>query len=565
MRKIGSLFAIILLIFTLGVSASAATAPSMNTTATAANDGSCQINMTLTLQINSQEDLLYPLPAGATAVKVNGSRASTTKEGDTLSIDLRRHLKNASGAVSVNIQYTLHDLVHKTNYGTLELSVPLLSGFAYPIEEFHFSVILPGKTEQRPAFSSGYHQAAIEQHLTYTVEGTAITGNNLKTMKDHETLVMTLPVERAMFPNAITEPQTGKVSWTGMGICAGLALIYWLLFLYAIPRRQRCTEVPQGVTAGQVAALAGSGGVDLTMLVFSWAELGYILIQTQKNRVLLHKRMEMGNERSEFEQRTFRNLFGSRLTLDATGSRYAALAADLARKHGGISEMFHKRTGNPLFFRVLWAVFGMFAGGGIGTFLGKGALLQGFLVFLLGLLGLCSGYGILTWTDCGLFRYKRHLLAGLLASVAWLLLGIAGGAWAIGLVMCLALLGAGLLYGWCGKRTDLGNLTAGQLLGLRKYLKGGDKLQLERAKNSDPDYFFRMIPYAIALGVGKGFARAMGRKALEGNCPYLATGKPGNALQWYERLERIIELMDQRKKTRTLEKVVQTVQRFTKP
>ena len=42
-------------------------------------------------------------------------------------------------------------------------------------------------------------------------------------------------------------------------------------------------------------------GADLTMMVFSWAQLGYLVIHLDDNgRVMLHKRMDMGNERSSF-------------------------------------------------------------------------------------------------------------------------------------------------------------------------------------------------------------------------------------------------------------------------
>lgn len=564
MRRISCIFAVIILLFCISFTVSAATAPSLDATAVMATDGNCQVNMSLTLQVGSSEKIYYPLPAGATGVRVNGARASTVNEGDIVSIDLRRHLGGASGSITVNIQYTLHDLVRETSYGTLELKVPLLSGFAYPIEKFAFSVILPGQPNSRPAFSSGYHQAAIEQHLTYEIEGTAIRGSNLKDMKDHETLVMTLPVEKAMFPNAETSPTTGRVARVGMTVCGILALAYWLLTLRFIPRRQRNSEVPQGINAGQVGCLLGSSGVDLTMMVFTWAELGYLVIAPKREQVTLHKRMEMGNERSEFEQRAFRNLFGSRQTVDTTGLRYTNLSIELDAKHGGLQEMFHSRTGNPRIFRGLWAVFGMFAGGGIGAFLGDGAVLQGLLIFLLGLLGLLSGYLIPLWTDNGLFRHRRQVLTGLGIAAFWLLMGMFSGAKDIGMMMAFTLLGAGLLYGWSGRRTALGKATAGQLLGLRRYLRGRDKKQLAYAKSMDPDYFFRMAPYAIALGVGRSFAGTMGRTAPEGGCPYLILPKEKtmNPRQWNALLERTADLMDRRKQNRSLEKVIGTVRRI---
>ena len=62
------------------------------------------------------------------------------------------------------------------------------------------------------------------------------------------------------------------------------------------------------------------------MMVFTWAQLGYLLIQTDGSKVLLRKRMDMGNERSLFENKIFALLFGSRQTVDATGYPYAKLS-----------------------------------------------------------------------------------------------------------------------------------------------------------------------------------------------------------------------------------------------
>ena len=66
--------------------------------------------------------------------------------------------------------------------------------------------------------------------------------------------------------------------------------------------RIRCTAAPAGLTAGELGSRLVHKGADLTMMVLSWAQLGYLLItMDESGRVFLHKRMEMGNERSAFD------------------------------------------------------------------------------------------------------------------------------------------------------------------------------------------------------------------------------------------------------------------------
>ena len=71
----------------------------------------------------------------------------------------------------------------------------------------------------------------------------------------------------------------------------------------------------------------------------------------------------------------------------------------------------------------------------------------------------------------------------------------------------------------------------------------------------DPDYFFRMAPYAMALGVMKPFAAAFGKRKLE-QCPYLVTRQHGRrkAEEWAELMEALVSRMDARARQMELEK-----------
>ena len=272
----------------------------------------------------------------------------------------------------------------------------------------------------------------------------------------------------------------------------------------------------------------------------------------------------MGNERSDMEQICFRKLFGARQSVDASGARYGTLAGELAAKSMGVGELYHKRSGNPKVFRFLLTGVGLFAGGGIGAVLGNGAALQWFLIVLMAALGGLSGYMILGWTDSGLLRSKRSWIGGVGLAAVWAGLALAAGIGPMGIVMALGLLIFGILYGWSGRRTEFGRYTAGQFLGLRHYLRGGDKAQLRRACELDPDYFFRMLPLAVALGADKAFAKAVGREKLD-RCPYLLQSNnqvPLTPLQWQERIRGLVSACDARMENRYLEKLIKFIARI---
>ena len=139
----------------------------------------------------------------------------------------------------------------------------------------------------------------------------------------------------------------------------------------------------------------------------------------------------------------------------------------------------------------------------------------------------------------------------------WLFLGLLAGAFSVALGMVLGLLGLGLLYSWSGRRSDLGKEVMAQTLGLRQYLRSGEKILLQRLQSENPDYFFSLAPYAMALGVEKAFAKRFGNKRME-SCPYLITGKDDNltAMDWILRLRSAVESMDERSRNLPLEKLL---------
>ncbi len=570
MRKIGIFLTALALILTLGITAFAATGVSgMNSFATVSSDGSCNINLTVTLHLEQAQDKLYfPIPAEATGVTLNGSRVNAAKSGDVRRINLSKVTKNVVGDVSVSIQYSLHNVIYQTEEGTLEMRIPLLSGFEYPVENLTFSVTMPGAVSVLPSFNSGYHQARIEEDLTYAVDGVTVSGNSLKALKDHETLTMIMLVSEEMFPQTIAQIKDYRFAFVGIGICAAVALLYWLITMFNPPVLwpPRCTEPPQGITAGHLGCIAAGQGVDLSLTVLTWAQLGYIFIKVEKSRVLLYKRMDMGNERSETELRLFKKLFHKRSTVDTSAFHYASLCRTAAQKPAGMSEMMKRFTGTPYLFRGLASVIGLFGGAGLAVALADGAALQGFLIFLFSAAGLLCGWHLQAVGRRILLGDLRKATPALILCGILLVLSILIGAFAVVFWTETALLLAGILLAWGGRRTELGRQTLSQIAGLRHYLRRADKHQLQTVCQTDPDYFFRLVPYAIALGADKAFAKRFGNKRLNG-CPYLTTGMDGHltALQWQEMLQKTLEAMDNRATKLPFEKIIGTVRSIIKP
>ena len=568
MRKCLALFSLICILLTLTVCASATAAKSVSAHATVSHDGTCQVTLTATIHLDQvTEDLRFPLPGKSANVTVNGARARSHVENGLRQVNLNSVIGKAVGDFTLNFTYTLPNLIVTNEAGLLELQLPILAGFAYPVQGLEFSVTLPGAVTAKPAFSSGYHQANIEKDIYCTTTGATITGVSQVELKDHETLSMSLLVSEEMFPQKRITPPNFKTVSTLTTVFYLLAFVYWAVFLRNLPtwprRRAQATE---GYTAGELSSLLHLRGSDLNMMVFSWAQLGYLQIHLAPNgKVTLQRRMDMGNERSAFEQRCFKQVFGKRETVDTSTLRYGAVYQYVAKLTPNVSSMVLPKSGNLLAFRGLAAAAGMFSGISVAIGLSSGAALQWFLVIVLGALALLSSWYIQLWA-CHLFSADRKpvwIALGLCG--VWLGLSAIAGQFPMGVGMAVWQLLIGFLAALGGRRTLAGRQAMGETIGLRRYLKRVSADQLRQISQNNPDYFHQMMPYAMALGVDKQFAKRFGKLPI-GQCPYISTGVDSTmrASQWVGLMRRVLSGMNTRGQVSYWERILAAIEAFIK-
>ena len=511
--------------------------------------------MTVRLRMEAAVDSLYfPLPLNATDIRLNEGGVNATRGTTATQVKLGRDVTDYVGDHVLTFKYKIPDVVkpvvdEKTGKSRLTLELPLLSGFEYPVGSVSLTVMLPEQIEGRPVFRSTYHPDDIDKILSFTVSNNMVTGLITQQLKDHETLSMSMVVPESMFDGVDNYVRVGNPEIVPMAVCGLAALVYWLIFLRCYPLlRERRNSPPEGITAGELGSRLTMAGTDLTSMVFSWAQMGYILIQLDdRGRVWLHKRMDMGNERNGFEVKTFQTLFGRRDIVDGTGPRYASVARKLNRLNPARKTMMSPKCGNMTIFRCLMCAVQMFCGVCYAmNFTGKVAF-QVLLVIVLGALGAGSGWLIQEGFYRLHLRFKAPLAISLGLSLAWLLLGVWCGQWIVGLCSMLVQLLAGLMAAYGGRRTDLGRQNATQILGLRHYFKTVDRADLKRIQENDPEYFYNLLPFAMALGVDMAFAQRFGKQKM-GACPYFTCGVKNKltAEEWVRFFRETANILDER-------------------
>lgn len=546
----------------IGVSAADNTrATSINILATVSSGGSCEVTSAVTIHVDTPpEKLTYPVPLNASNITLNGKPVFTEKTEQARLVNLSKTLGGMSGDFSFTVSYSIHSAVDTLSSGSadsgqkkLRLELPMLAGFAYPIEQLQFSINLPGTATQNPSFVSGYHQANIEKDLTYSISGGNIAGRSWTALKDHETLTMYLDATEEMFPQSRVDLPAVEDVTKLITVCVAAALLFWLLFLRNwLPIREYPAVAPEGFGAGQLGTVLTMAGADLNLMVFSWAQLGYVLLRMdRRGRVYLQKRMEMGNERTVFERKCFNHLFSRRDTVDTAAPAYQRLQQSI-RLQKSAPQLFRGQGGPSVkVFRVITAAAGLLSGTCFGILLGNMLGYGWVFMLILSAVGLVCGWHIQFWPLGMFLHYRPRLWVAAGLCVLWLALGIAIGQFPLALLAVGIQVAAGFLAAFGGRRTEDGRTAMGQTLSLRRHLKKLTVKQAQQLCRENPEAFFDMAPCAMALGCSSAFARRFGKSRLP-VCPYIqASDTRGlTARQWNQLMGQMLNSMSdaQRKK-----------------
>lgn len=568
MRRLAILILCIATVLCLCISVSATTGiSSIVTHATVSANGSAHVTSTVTIHLDQPlEKLSFPVPQDATAVSVNGTRVTTHGGSSVRTIDLSNTLSGLAGDFTFTISYQLAGLVTQNDDGLLLLQLPLLSGFAYPVQAMEANVSMPGPVTAKPAFTSGYHQANIEKDLSFTVDGATITCRAQKALKDHETLSMSIIVDSQMFPQSVVYAPKLETTNLIASICAGLALAYWLLTLRCLVPLGRKRAVPvEGYSAGQIGCLLHMQGADLSLMALTWAQLGYLVILHDRHgRVRLQKQMDMGNERSTFERRCFDSLFSKRSQVDTASNFYVLQYLKTASLTPNIQGFVKKGSGNIRIFRFLASLACLFWGISLGLSLGADAAATWLVVIPCALFGFFSSRYIHLW-GCSLFaRDKSRIWISLALCGIWLILGGVSGQFVLSLWAIAVALGVGLLSTFAGRRTAEGRQAMSEVFGLRRYLCSVSVQDVSRLCRQNPDYFHDLAPYALALNADRAFARQFGGEKIP--CPYIWEEQELllTAAQWSENMRLIVDTMNVRVHQQPLERVKKIIRGFIK-
>ena len=545
MKKLIYICVALMTLAALAVPVSARTnAQRMEYKAIVGKDGGCDVTIVTEMQIDETvTDPVFAVPADAEGVKLNGREVDTASAERKKLVSLKDITGGLPGNYSVTVTYRLKNPVKAQEGDALLLTVPILSDFDYPVDVLKVTVELPEKVEHNPTFTSAYYQNYTDKILKTKVSGNTVTVESLQQLFDTETLTMNLEVSDNMFPSTAAKARMLGMMDIAVVVAVVLACVYYALTLRpALPRKILRSSPPDGVSPGEIAPWFVGGKMDLSMLVISWAQLGYLRMEvTDSGRVLLHKRMEMGNERSAFENRCYKNLFGRRHILDCGTDHYARMVQMVYKKGNRSKDIYRRNSGKPVIFCGICAAAALFSGVSMASALAPNS---GFLRFLLVVAVTVFAVVIQIGTRGLVLRRKLGLILAAACGVVWFILGASAGQWLATALMVAFQFLAGVLRNYGGMRTEQGRQALEHILGMRKFMRSVNKKELQRLLKANPGYFYEMAPYALELGVDRRFAARFERLRI-GECSYLITDQGQmTASQWAALLRKTVDTMD---------------------
>ena len=501
------------------------------------NSGRAYIQGTLTLNIvGSLQEIAVGFPKEAKSPKIEGYKTSSANQ-NSLKVLTVESDSGFTGVQTFQISYSLSKLV-SAGEASQVFTLPLLSPQEYPIAALSFSVTFPETFESTPNFESGYYKEVIEDLMTVSTSGGVVTGVTTTALKDHETLTMTLTVPEGYFRGNFGDSALPVVMTVLAAILAVLALLYWWRLLKNKTLRVTARSLPpDGVNPGDIPFLLAGGDADFNMLVSYWASLGYLsFFINQAGHVILRRRMEMGNERRAFERKLFLLLFGDESYCDGASLHYKKVGSKAMTviPRYWARRIFDKRSGSPFLAQLLCCL-----ACACSTTLAMDALAPESMHFLFLIASFIAGFAFSYCLQKAASAYYLNdwVRTGIGVSCGFLLLlvGLLGGA---GLATVIAG-GASAFVGWQtahgGRRKPEGDDIVAQTLGFRRFLLNATDHHAQQMLRRDPQYFYKMLPYAEAMGQGRRFTALFHGVRLE-TCPWyeVAKGTPTTPAAFYD-------------------------------
>lgn len=483
----------------------------------------------------------YGKPVEIDNLQVTGYPFETSRENGLLRLRIGDPDVTVGANAVYDISYT-YSIGDDRNEDMDELYFNIVGPqWEIPINLTTFRIEMPAEFDaSKVNFTSGSAGSTDNTAVNYSVEGNVITGSLDQVILPGQALTIALPLPEGYYTDV--EKDTPFIG----SLIRFYPVIFTLLFILGIFlwfRFGKDNKIyptvefypPDDLTPSELGYIYDSqiDPYDLTAMIVYWADKGYLNIKEEeeetgivfkktKSKITLIKIQDIPENSEEFEKIYFNGLFSEHgsngeVTIDELENHFYKTLAIVRNSlknafHGKSSKRFQSKSGKvSSFFIVIIAMIMMFlsllsilsllnpydivssllfaavATVFVSIFLTSAAFIfstlktrlpkskagYGFSGILLSFIGLSGLAGLLIYTKAG--------------AISWM---------GVGLSVILYYISP-----YAHKRTEKGDEWMAKILGFKSFIENAEKDRINTLVKEDPQYFYHILPYAMALGV----------------------------------------------------------------
>lgn len=356
----------------------------------------------------------------------------------------------------------------------------------------------------------------------YDIQNTTITANITQPLHRLTNVSIDIPLSYDYFDY----PTPFNWTWLILIACVlesiATIVIYFLYGKDGLITKSKQVYAPADLTCAAVGYIIDghTSPEEIIALLVQWANQGYIQISELDQRgTTITKLKEMSEERHPYERSFFNALFNDRNVvypeqIEEYFYQHIDQACKEVTKYYSTKEnrIFYKSSLRfqllTLFLSILPILVGsIFTLYYYRLYQIQLALLGGFLLCLPGMIGIIIlYYAVVVRYALSRKQYqKRLIVSGILLVIMAIIYYILYTALSGNMLIYHATLITTVILVWSAlfmdKRTNYGNELLGKILGFKEFIVTASKEELEALVLNDPQYFYKVLPYADILGV----------------------------------------------------------------
>ena len=481
-------------------------------------------------------------------ISVPGHETSISKSSDEVEIRIGSADSYVNGKVSYTISYT-YDVGADFLNDMDEFNHNIIGDqWDTTIAAVDFRIKMPKSFDAGYVnCTSGYYGETNSSNVEWEVKSKTITGRTLLPLNNYEALTVALPLPEGYWEGAVKHKKPGSFLFTILSyplyvIVIVLGFVLW----YKKGRDNKLFpsvefDPPEDMNPSEIGYIIDGrvDNKDVTSLILYWADRGFLEIEEEtsgkgpfkKKNLHLFKLKELEASAAEYEKKVFNKLF-------SLGSADKVSTSDLTNKFYstvGTAKTDIKKSFDDNKERTIYV-----KGGAGFTFLtGLLAALPIMVILAEGFLPLTgSGPMALLGIPFSLFLVIPSLMIGSVitgqntGSKATLIFAILFGGFSfLFFAMLTVVAGEMPIYKYLAavassiivsifisimsRRTEYGDKILEKTLGFKEFIKTAEKDKLEMMFESNPQYFYNILPYAIVLGLSDKWSAHFEGLALE--------------------------------------------------